>query len=112
MFLCDFCACHPPSWTYPCTDFESPEMSFSVSKGNWAACNDCYQLIEARDTHALIQRSATAFLSRTAEVLPQEHLPSLEHICEYLEKLYTEFERHRTGDPHPFDQEHTASHAP
>src|SRR5712691_10119589 len=66
--MCDFCTSPDPAWRYPARDIElgtlvgfadeSPVFSEQrVSAGDWAACEECGDLIEARDWPGLARRS-------------------------------------------------------
>lgn len=56
--LCDFCS--PPSpakWMYACSDFVMVGGITTLnSKGPWAACVTCAELIEAHSTYDLAMR--------------------------------------------------------
>lgn len=62
MIRCDFCLkadlenLPSPAWEYPAAPMEIADGPFTGSEDDFAACDDCYQLIEAHDIEALIAR--------------------------------------------------------
>jgi hypothetical protein len=67
--LCDFCSDPHPIWDYKCPSYATrgPEYSEKTrsiialtSRGDWAACVRCAELIEARNWDGLSQRAALA----------------------------------------------------
>ena len=47
--ICDFCSCEPITTTVLATSFELPPIGniHQASLGNWAACDQCAELIRA-----------------------------------------------------------------
>lgn len=59
--ICDFCSRkNPPYKSYDCKDFMNIE-SHSWSRGAWAACHTCADLIDSDDKEGLAMRSALMF---------------------------------------------------
>lgn len=71
--VCDFCSSEKVRWAYPAGDFligaiaavdpltgEPFEVQPMGSKGPWAACTECSELIEREDYEALRQRGFDA----------------------------------------------------
>lgn len=54
--VCDLCGDIYPAWDYDCSDFAIHEIDFA-SMGEWAACNQCSELIELGDYEKLLKRS-------------------------------------------------------
>jgi DNA-directed RNA polymerase subunit RPC12/RpoP len=89
--VCDFCsepAEEKDLWTYFCPDFKYPYavvgMAAEGSKGNWAACEECHDLIEANDQRALTKRSMDMEEKRDPSVRP--HRPVLYAMGEAIHK--------------------------
>lgn len=63
---CDFCGELPPEYGLPAQDFRlaSPGLLDQMSRGDWAACVECAELINRNRWNALEQRAAEA-MSRT-----------------------------------------------
>ncbi len=61
---CDFCSTQNPKYWYPATDFQAWQVNgvTGSSRGEWAACEPCYALIEADDRKALAERSMKALV--------------------------------------------------
>lgn len=64
---CDFCSSPAVRWSYPARDVNMGVVlggSMPVlhnSRGDWAACDACHDLIEAGDYKSLLNRSIAAF---------------------------------------------------
>jgi hypothetical protein len=57
--VCDYCSDPEPPWVYPANDFPMPGLPNHVSRGEWAACQVCHELIENEDWGGLLERSVT-----------------------------------------------------
>jgi hypothetical protein len=60
---CDFCSQRPVRWSYPARDFIrktkiGPHALETGSRGGWAACQECHEIIQRADRGALAKRSA------------------------------------------------------
>lgn len=68
--ICDFCARkNPPYKDYPCKDFPNPE-SQTWSRGAWAACHTCADLIDSDDRDGLSMRSSLMFQFEWGDLFP------------------------------------------
>ena len=95
---CDFCSALGPTWRYPARSFlayYAPNIA-GESVGDWAACDDCYALIEAKDSHGLAQRSLEELLGKHPEVIAAANA-----LYEELSALHRKFFQHRIGAPTP-----------
>lgn len=91
--LCDFCSDPGPRWRYPCADFVSKSTSLpgvvtQESKGDWAACTTCSELIEHDRWHVLAFRAA----AKLYENMP--HIP-FDKLAGSMYELHMEFRRAR-----------------
>jgi hypothetical protein len=97
--ICDFCNSEKIRWAYPADDFEAGTIiavapngeSFEQpigSKGPWAACEECSQLIERGDYSALKARAIVTNINAGVE-------PELSRIL--ISGLHGGFRAHRTG---------------
>lgn len=57
--VCDYCGDLGPCWDYDCHQFDIEEIGFG-SLGEWAACSQCSELIEAGDYDGLLERTVSA----------------------------------------------------
>lgn len=55
MLICDFCSDPHPAWWMKAKTIEVPEAR-AISQGDWAACDQCRQLIERNDRVKLALR--------------------------------------------------------
>lgn len=60
--VCDFCGNPHPQWRYQTESFSVPivdsDKDFFMSVGDWAACNECADLIDARREFDLLLRAS------------------------------------------------------
>jgi len=92
---CDFCS-EPACWSYPARDivvFELPVRQ--ASKGAWAACDECSQLIDAEDREGLARRS----LSRLQPIMRVES----RELLETLRTIHVAFWEARLGQRRPLN---------
>ncbi len=100
--VCDFCSSEKVRWAYPAEDFlvgaiaaVDPETGqpFEVqpmgSKGPWAACDPCAELIERGDYEALRQRGFDA--------IPAHQVVDPNLARTMLVSMHNGFREHRTG---------------
>lgn len=52
--ICDFCLAPDPTWEFPANPTLIPDGRFDASPDDWAACDECRELIEAGDFDALV----------------------------------------------------------
>jgi hypothetical protein len=57
--ICDFCSSSDVTWSYDAADYILDEKW--GSRGGWAACDECHDLIEADDRLGLARRAVDAF---------------------------------------------------
>lgn len=97
---CDFCGEKPVIVAYPSADFQAPDPDGIAdkagvtqnSKGAWAACQTCTDLIEAGEYERLTERSFVSFPWR--RLFPETEWPMLK---ESLRRLHQKFREFRTG---------------
>jgi hypothetical protein len=100
MNLCDFCSGQPVVAAYPCRDFTISDMPVG-SKGTWAACAVCAQLIDADQRDALAWRAVelanrNLLFGETGPVpMPADEALAL------MRELHELFFAHRTGPSVP-----------
>ena len=68
--ICDFCSAPDPGWRYPARNFIGYAACGIVgeSVGEWAACQECHQLIVAGDRSRLTERSVVSFIAFQPEL--------------------------------------------
>lgn len=97
--VCDFCSSPQVSWIYPASDFKTPWVT--RSKGAWAACQRCHDLIESRQYVRLLDICMKICLRKlgaggatraTKGVLRRE-----------IAQFHNDFRAHRTGDAYRID---------
>lgn len=96
LFRCDFCSRPGVAVSYDAVDFDTGyaerDGTKHVSRGGWAACQVCADLIEADDREALADRSLGSWV--------EQHPGSAGRggqIREALRKVHDEFFRNRQG---------------
>ena len=91
--LCDFCCSTTVKWRYACDNFDVPEYSFR-SKGDWACCDVCSELIEKNDLQGLKERSVSIM-----------NIPSfaMEHLRGFVKILHARFFEHKRGGREAID---------
>lgn len=100
--VCDFCGGDKIRWAYPADDFMigaiaalDPETGEAIdvqpmgSKGPWAACAECAELIEREDYEALKKRGI--------ESIPREQITDMKLARTMLANMHNGFRQHRTG---------------
>lgn len=101
--VCDFCShnlIEGEVWTHPCKDFEYDidigGAPSGGSKGDWAACQTCHELIEAGDRKAVAKRT----VEREIEMEPEaaEHYHFAYAIASRIQGGFFE---NRTGPGYP-----------
>jgi len=70
--ICDFCSDPKVEWGYPAHGFEIEGEHIMgggwASRGGWAACAVCYDLIESNDQAGLVKHSTDAFFKKNREI--------------------------------------------
>src|SRR5258707_2894698 len=107
--VCDFCGTQvPPCWWYPAADFEMTDaLNASLvaegaapapvrwgSAGEWAACPECYLLIEVNEWGALLDR--TMATSALASIVAPAHRATVRAL---LGELHARVRRERRAAP-------------
>jgi hypothetical protein len=92
--LCDFCSGPGPNWRYPAWNFIAYRTANLVgeSVGDWAACDGCHGLIEARDRQGLAQRSLDELILKHPEARLAAQI-----LLQDLAELHRQFFEHRNG---------------
>lgn len=99
ILVCDFCEQPHPEWAYPTDDF-SQELGAASgrieynSSGGWAACQECYELIEANERDELVRRSLRSMGVPLTDWKLQKRVRA----------LHDEFFLMRSGDPIPDEE--------
>ena len=91
---CDFCSAAGPVWRYPARSFIAycaPNV-VGESVEDWAACDQCYALIETDDARGLAQRSLDELILRHPEAGAAAAV-----LYEQLADLHQKFFAHRSG---------------
>lgn len=91
--LCDFCSDPNPTWQVRALDFiviDVPYIERHGSNGDWAACDDCKELIAADRWGALVRRNVA---SGDAKGLWSSKIPPVERR-QIIWQLYQGLRRH------------------
>lgn len=99
--VCDFCS-EPIKgewcWSYPARDFaytiQFEGYGIHASKGEWAACETCHDLIEADDHTGLAQRNVELDIERDPTAKPL-----VRQLATLALSLHNDFFNNRTGEP-------------
>lgn len=102
---CDFCAWGDPIWKYPCKDFQSEEIKVQGPQGHntfvsldsykeWAACDDCSNLIEQEDLTSLAARS---FKSAIPDEPTRLSANQKAKLMNWIRDTHLQFMKNRTG---------------
>lgn len=92
--LCDFCSCRPVTARYHAKDFEMESVNISLpvhqqSIGDWAACSDCENMLDANDWEGIVARAVTYFY---------KNHPELEAMCLLTGMKFEDFKRQMKED--------------
>ncbi len=88
---CDFCSEPEPAWSYPAATVRV--VSNHVSDGDWAACDACHDLIEAKDFNALADRSLIYYRGRYGD------RPGAVELLATLRDIHVSFQQACLGQP-------------
>lgn len=104
---CDFCSA-PPKWWYKTDSFQvmviaqitglpaDQQVCLNID-GDWAACDACKDLIEAKDWDALVTRSL--------ETMPREGVEVPAYMRDFVMTLHKRFrEELHPGGPRPAEE--------
>jgi hypothetical protein len=86
--VCDFCCSDQATWDFPCRDFMHPVGA--MSKGSWAACDECKTAVEEKRYVELANAAA-----RRATV----RFPDASVLVQYNILFYMGFDKNRLGPP-------------
>jgi len=94
--ICDFCSTHEVAWSYPAMDFGvvDPKLGWG-SRGGWAACEPCHEMIEANDHSGLAKRSVQTFFEFHPEIPDLPHVR--QHVRQHVMLMHASFFNVRTG---------------
>lgn len=69
--ICDFCSAPDPQWRYPARNFIGYEAGGIIGEsiGEWAACQECHQLIVLDERARLTERSVVSFIAFQPELV-------------------------------------------
>jgi hypothetical protein len=100
LYRCDFCSRPGVAVSYDAVDFDTGNKerdgASHVSRGGWAACQECADLIEADDREALADRSMESYGELRSNT--PEHRA---RVRQALRDVHDEFYRHRRGPGRP-----------
>lgn len=98
--ICDFCSAPRPKWRYRVKSFVAFETRYFLdeSKGDWAACTLCKDLIEEGHYERLAEHSMEALLFEHPELLmmPDRVVPEMKGR---LKKIHEQFLENRLPFP-------------
>jgi hypothetical protein len=96
--ICDFCSGPRVAWRYPARSFVAYVVASigGESVGDWAACDECHDLIEASDREGLTERSLEALIEKHPEMTSVR-----DTITEHMAGLHILFFENRTGAATP-----------
>lgn len=92
--ICDFCSSEEVHWSIDCEDIVLP--SGVASRGDWAACTPCKELVAQKQWVALEKRSVETFMQGNAELGIPKHI-----VEQFVHDLHTQFRRLH-GEINPF----------
>lgn len=96
---CDFCSTRPVRWSYPARTFVRTIGVTDVgSDGNWAACEDCYALIQAGNRDALVKRSMALFPQNNPD-MANLNRQERRVLSREIRRTQDSFWEHRLGEP-------------
>lgn len=92
--ICDFCSTPRVAWRYPARSFIAYIVASigGESVGDWAACDECHDLIESVDSERLKERSLNALIERHPEMASVR-----DALAEHMAALHILFFKNRTG---------------
>ena len=95
--ICDFCSSPLVAWSYDVEDFRVGSTEWG-SRGGWAACDDCHDLIEKGDPRALALHSLRTFFTTNSQIPDQPEVRS--HVYEHIRTVHGEFWAHKRSVRH------------
>jgi hypothetical protein len=97
--ICDFCSSPDVKWSYDVEDFNLSVDREWGSRGNWAACQTCYDLIENGTPQQLAMHSLKTFFISRPEVPDQPEIRS--KVYEHVRTVHGEFWKMKRGKATP-----------
>ena len=96
--ICDFCSGRSVVWRYPARSFFAYVVASigGESLDDWAACDECHNLIESGDSKGLKERSLATLLEKH-----QEMVSVRDALGEHMAGLHMLFFENRTGAATP-----------
>ena len=86
---CDFCSSPEIRWRYPCKSFVTPTLD-AMSNGDWAACDDCRDLVESGKYHELAAKTVKTWPHKLSDFQKRD-------VTEYVLSLQALFRAYRSG---------------
>jgi hypothetical protein len=86
--ICDFCSSPEVIGGYPAKDFT---VDFYGSRGGFAVCKECKEIIEQNDRTTLLKKSVESFESIYGTEIPEFI------VLDFIRPLHSMFFEHRTG---------------
>lgn len=103
ILVCDFCLTSHPTWDFPANEMPGILKSgdILISTGDWAACDECKELIVADDYEGLVARAARGHMKADPDVQAMmESSPALRLFGQMnLRNQMLEFKKARSGPP-------------
>lgn len=94
--VCDFCSSPEPRYVESAQDFdvyfaidEQGKPEVGVSRGGWASCAACHELVRARKWYALERRAIDAIAAKHPEF-------SRSRVQEGVRTMHAKFQQHRS----------------
>ena len=91
---CDFCQAEDPTWVLPARDFDLVGLP-TGSKGDWAACDTCANLISMDRWNALLARAVASWEERHGK-------DSIAPV--FMGRLYRTLRKNITGAIRPLEE--------
>lgn len=87
-FMCDFCLSENARWALPVEDYQSSDKGQNV--GDWAACDECAEMLRAGDWNKLTTKAVKAMRARHPAEGPIKRSA--------FEALYSQLRAHIIGE--------------
>ena len=101
VIICDFCSSPDVHWHYEANDFQAgPDSLHWGSRGFWAACNVCHDLVEANNRQALGMRGMQEYFKRHPNELPNTK-QMRRMLYTHIRQLHDGFFENRTSGAVP-----------
>jgi len=102
MGKCDFCSDPQPAWIYPAESFTVNKVNWG-SEDDWAACEECSQLIEDGKHETVVKERmlATAAVGVNGALWNLFNKEERREVEVETRRLYDKFRRARRGPRRP-----------